>query len=1182
MSLSRRLRRQADRQVKNGSVNISQLIDDGKYRMTVTQFGKIVEKLNNKQKNVLFSNPLPKSYKEIRQIKTNYIGEFENTSINLQWYVKNIIAYSNYIKKFLTLKRSYERNLLIGNYDKALSDIEIINENVCYSQWAIEQILLINEYKNGLKGNKQALRNIEENSEDGVIHYLANLQSLRVEKSLPLFQYNLILSKSFENFEDLEKKYYSYKACFFAQSDFDWSVIMWADSIASIIDRYLLFQEATCVLTSSSRTSRKIIEDTVEAVEQITYLIDDNLLYNTLLCAKNKKENKTHTHQATNIYYRNYDLYTKGCFAEAAECCLDSIVSQPELIDLYELYIVSIINAKKEFINPFVEGSISHKILLTVYQIYSKGNNVEAALNDLLKICYSIGSGPISFILYAIFCRSNSIVENNINRNKLAVISSVKGNSFLGMFADNFQQTLEIIDNNPFTKSSITIQSLSNFVRRTHNMPVIYPDKTNNFFQYNTDIDIIMFKKEYKVALSMIDSILSDEKFLNQTTVKYNLENILHKKLTCYLKLLDFASAIELVTESNLKNPGFFSRFGYNIIMENALKAEDDKINSSISTPILLKLYGLRYQISTNSLWTAYDNYMFSIDIKVPSELREYVNTIHRDKLIYFLKNICVQEVLGLSYNDFENEDDLDNERMAVLALLCEIDYKNYEEYVEEIQILSSNVEIRKGIKQLDESKIYVDIVGIRNSLEKDLKESYNRSLELDSLNIPGLEKLLDRLGISVSVLKVDGETNKIKMITKSSHEIENESEIKYQSFEDSFLRVREMFVSNSDFGLDSYVSMRVRHGALLGQIRSIFESFDLITRRLGDTNVYMNNIYWTTRLEILDQSELDEINSLFAKFSSHVDQYSEDLKNKWLQLNTEEKPTDGLFNYVYSNRELSNLYETKFATIRSYDEFFDMAIEELWTRTEKNLRMLREYVLSETQNKIIEALDELGLSITTKLSNKDLTELIRSITECKTQFRYGMEKIADWFRRSNISAINDFKVDLPIKTSLTTVRKMHHHHINFTPEQNINSSIVFKGKYFTHFSDLFRNLFDNILTHSGLSEDELLVRLSVFEIDDYMNITIINNISPVIDLDWLNEKIHSIEQSLANPLEVDRTRSEGGTGYPKINKILRSDLGRKEYKVIINKIDKSRLFEVLVQFEIKGLQQQIYETSPY
>jgi len=207
--------------------------------------------------------------------------------------------------------------------------------------------------------------------------------------------------------------------------------------------------------------------------------------------------------------------------------------------------------------------------------------------------------------------------------------------------------------------------------------------------------------------------------------------------------------------------------------------------------------------------------------------------------------------------------------------------------------------------------------------------------------------------------------------------------------------------------------------------------------------------------LDVVDYEDQKTINSFFSEFSNDVDTYAGDLKNNLIQLSTEQKSTLGLFNYAYSENELNDLYTRIFRRARSYEEFYNAAIDELWRKTEVNLERIRDIALVDVQQQIISSLDSLSVKIGRLSFINDHYEFHRTVTECRTHFRQEIEKIASWFKRSNSTTINDFKIELPIKTSLSVVRKIHVGYSNFNPDQEVSSSFVVSGNYFIHFSDM-------------------------------------------------------------------------------------------------------------------------------
>jgi hypothetical protein len=280
----------------------------------------------------------------------------------------------------------------------------------------------------------------------------------------------------------------------------------------------------------------------------------------------------------------------------------------------------------------------------------------------------------------------------------------------------------------------------------------------------------------------------------------------------------------------------------------------------------------------------------------------------------------------------------LENERLQILQHLCRIDAINRPAYSEEIDLITQRLFIRRGIQKLDEGKIFVDDAGIRRAGEKLLAENLRRYLDISSLKGIDALRLLDS-NISKAVLTTPGghhgpeqkidieklEAEGVKVIFRSH----------YALFKDLFIDVRARFISSSEYGLDSYVSVRIRHGTLQGQLRSRFEAFHLLTQKNADTGEYQRNTYWDKELSSCTPEEMDSIQSLLSILSRDIDDLSRRLKDEVIQVRTQMRNPKGLFDFRFEDEDLLHLFSEKFEAITSFSEFMDTVFATLWLRTE-------------------------------------------------------------------------------------------------------------------------------------------------------------------------------------------------------------------------------------------------------
>ncbi len=810
MSIGRRLRRQAGRTISIGKANLAQIHLDARYAMSAQQFSRILDQLSSSQRDFVLENPLPKSYKEIRKVVANKETRREDYSLNtnFEWYLKSMQPYSLHLRNYLVQKSRYESHLLKGEYAEALTTIELVNSTICYSQWAINQVIITNEYNGGLKSNKIATGDFQSDDIEGVVRTIAYFQSLRSEKNMPLYQFSEIFESALKEGSELDKEYYKFKLIPSNEGSTSWGMIMKVDARSSVIDRYNTFIEI-CLYLSSTEDDANNFEELLPWIKRMYEIVPDPLLHNLLLMHNSIRE--VEIDHSTVVSCEVNNLFYSGEYAQAIEVASKGLIQYPYLIELYELYILASIYTSKDLKNPFAIDSIAFHLIQDIYNVFCKNKQVSNALSNLLKHCYTFKGTRFSWEIFQIFCKHYSIEGGNINIRKASIACGALANPD----AISFSMKLDLLHKHPLFRNSTILNIYSGYIKNVYGWLDADLGNIDLFQKKLIEIDILFFKQKMELALEAINQTLDSHSFQSYLNIKYNKDYLLHVKAVALLSLSRFGDAIRWVASANLAEEGFHSRLGNRHLISVALMEDSDDINLSIFTPILLTQYALNYKISTNDIWIAFDNFMLGIGEERPSELRNHVDDIDKLALVYFLKNVCLQETLGKSYNVYESEDDLDNERMAVLGFLCEIDPSNFEEYIRELQHLSSNIEIRKGIKQINESKIYVDVTGIQLATGQELRDTFNRAIELDSLNIPEIEMFLDILGDNFSVLNVQEVNNKKQLVATSAQDIKYTSNLLKYNYLRLFIKIRDMFISHSDFGLDSYISMRIRHGAL-------------------------------------------------------------------------------------------------------------------------------------------------------------------------------------------------------------------------------------------------------------------------------------------------------------------------------------------------------------------------------
>ena len=171
--------------------------------------------------------------------------------------------------------------------------------------------------------------------------------------------------------------------------------------------------------------------------------------------------------------------------------------------------------------------------------------------------------------------------------------------------------------------------------------------------------------------------------------------------------------------------------------------------------------------------------------------------------------------------------------------------------------------------------------------------------------------------------------------------------------FNELFKRVRDAFVSSDEYGLDSYLSMQIRHGSLSGALRGQFERSGLLTRRSG--NEYARNDQWCN-LEDLTEEQRNLIAYQLARFSANVDNIIDDVRKNWMQVCLDERRS-ALFDYDFDEEQLRIAYNAIGAP-GDVDVFLQRVLDELIARTRHNLVNIRNKISRDLHPKFSDGID--------------------------------------------------------------------------------------------------------------------------------------------------------------------------------------------------------------------------------
>ena len=212
-----------------------------------------------------------------------------------------------------------------------------------------------------------------------------------------------------------------------------------------------------------------------------------------------------------------------------------------------------------------------------------------------------------------------------------------------------------------------------------------------------------------------------------------------NEKLRSELNLLldedDIELSIERLTSSYLLNPHILRM----LPIRRAVGAISDHLASSIQSVLALAIvYDLYLRFIADDRpyirSDAYEDFLSSKGCERPSELQLPLQDDDPRRVVYFLRYVCIPEVMHDS-DAFRSSKELLEERLRILAILRAHDGKNAAHYDTEIRDITRFQIVQQGLLHVERSKFAINTQPIRKSADKNLKESYQRTRDLAAIS---------------------------------------------------------------------------------------------------------------------------------------------------------------------------------------------------------------------------------------------------------------------------------------------------------------------------------------------------------------------------------------------------------------------------------------------------------------
>lgn len=1055
--------------------------------------------------NFLFKEPYFTTISEIK-IKEPFLftADFKK---EFRWLAYIVEYHFSDIEEFMQMKLEFESSVLREQYADSKQVLKAIEKRFGVSLWTLEANLMLADLTINTEANWNLLSNYLNQINHSIYNFNISASSKRFEAS---FSYDSYLNQ-FQNDIDsihatgLIKDYLVFKDFNFANYDYEFkelSSVLYVANIFSVIDQYLTLIDVIVYHISNASEHDKLFVNFIKnGKEQIPSDVRVTNLYNLI----NQKDEFVVMRGSDSILHC-WDLYYSGEFEQSHSEAKALIVTNPLEYDLYLIYCKSLISLKQEFVTLKL-GHIADQLLLDTYKLLCSKKDDEDCMKRLLKASlllanFNIGKQIFAFLqnVEAVYSWHNSaailLSTYNSPRNVLFRRKEmrVKPNLTVMDFRPSFQAEYlkeNITGGSDRRPSSSTAQEA--FVQASHKFK---DDKFEEVIDLLSHLDI--------------------------TNNPYYLEKRNTLLYYSFIHLDRLKEALILLNSIYFDNELVYRKIDY-AILYNKIKISPNKeqFNNLIDYPILYSFVVKEYD-----LYEVYDDFMVSInansieDLEVDALLQQF----GKSKLIYFLNKVITVDTL--KYNtDYVSISDVEEVRIYVLKILVSLDPGNkslYEKERDEIYRASS---VRKVLKEVDEGRLYIDVNNLKALQIKKFNDDFKRykEIELSSATQP-------LIGFNPFNTK-DWD----KAISEKNESTYYFNSADYLAFKSIYLESRDNFLFSKEYGLDSCLSTRIRHGALKNHLRSVFEKLDLVTSRSKDH--YIDNTVWQHQLE--NYPELNaKVQARLKAFSRQVDDYTTYIRDSLVQISTEKQPDkkDGLFAYFTNDELLFNFYSEHKHLFASIDKTIEIILGQLVNYTliyvqEKIENTFKTIIASYFKDTI-----ETTISDLRKMDLPSECQLISNLTKSSTDIHLELDYLSEWFYINTTSSSSILSIQTLLDASLNLTNRIN-------PLFNLVPNVTFR-KEFAGYSNLifvFNILLKNVIVHSNLEPTDIVlgVESDVTEDERYAFITFTNNVKPGLDYSANVNKLKLVKENWNDHDQIERSNTEGESGYDKIKRIL-------------------------------------------
>ncbi|MFP7722357.1 hypothetical protein [Lysobacter sp. A3-1-A15] len=490
-----------------------------------------------------------------------------------------------------------------------------------------------------------------------------------------------------------------------------------------------------------------------------------------------------------------------------------------------------------------------------------------------------------------------------------------------------------------------------------------------------------------------------------------------------------------------------------------------------------------------------------------------------RAVVVAFLEDAWTEENLVL-IEDFRSTHDVRRERMELFQQLLIWNPEGEQEYSRYIKQLTLDETLWRGLQHLDETRIFVNEAAISRWAEKELLPSFERWRSLNEEVDPATldDELIRNYLVNPSV------ENLIMALPQEG--VTESNTILLDIIDRMFKR----FMTDPANGLESYLSLRIRHGTLRGTLLGPIEEEGLLIS--GDASEEAFHRRWDHVLP-LQGDALAAVLASLRRFSLDVQESVRALVDERVQVHSSAKPV-GTFPTVIDS-PTARLIPTVFSPEMSFSAFLSTCYMLFWTMIQPARQALADHisvsVKSELQSSFERLSSELG-------EDSKLVALVGALRAAATNVQNQCDIVSGWFTRESESEAQSYPLHVAIeiaKRATNNVYRKFDGELVVDEGNAVDLNLSANGLAVLY--DCLYVVFENAWKHSGLGEalGPISVSTSFCKEKGILELNIENRLSLARADDMRGERLAELRAKYLRALPVELVAREGGSGFAKL-----------------------------------------------